>query len=34
MLAWQGRPTAEIARRLHASDVAVRGWPKKQQVGS
>jgi hypothetical protein len=34
MLAWQGRSTAEIARRRHASDAAVRGWLKKQQVGS
>jgi len=34
MLAWQGHSTAEIARRLHASDVAVRGWLHKQQVGS
>ena len=25
----QGLPVAEIARRLHASDVAVRGWLKK-----
>lgn len=24
----QGLPVAEIARRLHASDVAVRGWLK------
>jgi len=28
MLAWQGHFTAEIARRLHASDVAVPGWLK------
>lgn len=26
MLAFKGLPTAEIARRLHASDVAVRRW--------
>jgi len=25
-LAWQGHSNAEIARRRHASDVAVRGW--------
>jgi hypothetical protein len=25
----QGLPVAEIARRLHASDVAVRGWLKR-----
>ena len=25
-LAWQGNSTAEIARRLHVSDVSVRTW--------
>jgi len=34
MLALQGHFTAEVARRLHASDGSVRGWVKKQRVGS
>ncbi len=29
MLRAQGLPVAEIARRLHASDVAVRGWLRR-----
>ncbi|MCU0905549.1 MAG: helix-turn-helix domain-containing protein [Tabrizicola sp.] len=28
MLHWQGRPAAEIARTLRATDVSVRGWLK------
>lgn len=28
----QGRSVAEIARELHASDVAVRGWLKRQSA--
>ena len=30
MLAWQGHSTAEIARRLHVSDVSVRNWLQHQ----
>lgn len=29
MLRAQGLPVAEIARRLHASDVSVRGWLRR-----
>ena len=29
MLAWQGHATAEIARRLHVTDVTVRGYLRK-----
>ena len=28
MLAWQGHSVAEIARRLHATDISVRKWLK------
>jgi hypothetical protein len=28
----RGEPVAEIARRLHASDVAVRGWIRRAAV--
>ncbi len=30
----KGLPVAEIARKLHSSDVAVRGWLKKSGVTS
>ncbi len=32
MLAWQGMSTAEIARRLRKTDVAVRGYLRDERV--
>ena len=33
VLRTQGLPVAEIARRLHATDVSVRAWLRKAELG-